>query len=343
MFTKREHNYILNIMEDNLIYTIKDEILKEHNINALWENTMTNEIDGILTIDYKGKKQKFYVELKKELRNFQLNNILELAAKYKPFMVIAENLFPDIRNILQDHDIGFIDLNGNINIETERFLIKIEGIRQKRTPEKYGRAFTKTGLKVILLFLLDGEKINNTYREIAKETGIAIGNVKLILEGLIDEGYALKRNEKQLKLTNKKELLQKWVTAYNEKLKPSLFIGNFKFLNPNDFNNWKNLNIDNTKTLWGGEAAGNILTGYLIPEILTLYTEEKKLEIIKNYRLIPDNEGNIKIFQKFWHLEDYNTLIQYIITYADLMGTNNRRCIETAQKIYEQNLTNTFK
>jgi hypothetical protein len=215
-------------MEENLIYTAIDEILKEHNINAFWGNPVTNEIDGILTIDYKGNKQKFYVELKKELRNFQLNNLFKLAEKYKPFLVIAENLFPDIRNILLDHHIGFIDLKGNINIETKKLLIKIEDKRHKRIQqEKYGRAFTKAGLKVILLFLLDEKKINNTYRQIANDAGIAIGNVKLILEGLIEEGYALRKNEKELKLINKKELLQKWVTAYNEKLKPSLLPGNF--------------------------------------------------------------------------------------------------------------------
>ncbi len=190
---------------------------------------------------------------------------------------------------------------------------------------------------------MDEKTINNTYREIAKDAGISIGNVKLILEGLIEEGYALRKNEKELKVVNRKELLQKWVAAYNEKLKPSLLLGNFRFLNQNDFNNWKNLNIDYTKTLWGGEAAGNILTGYLIPEILTLYTEEKKTDIVNNYRLIPDPDGNIKVFQKFWHLHDNKNLIQYLIAYADLIGTNNRRCIETAQKIYEQNLTNTIK
>jgi len=331
-------------MKENLIYAAIDEILKEHNINAFWENLDIPEIDGTLMINYKGNKQKFYVELKKELRNFQLDKIFKLKEQYKPLLVIAENLFPDIKDILCDHGIGFIDLKGNINIETEKFLIKIEGNKQKRIQlEKYGRAFTKAGLKVILLFLLDEKKINNTYREIAKDAGIAIGNVKLILEGLIEGGYALRKNEKELKLVNKKELLQKWVTAYNEKLKPSLLLGNFRFLNQKDFNNWKNLNIDYTKTIWGGEAAGNIFTGYLIPEILTLYTDEKKLDIVKNYRLIPDIEGNIKVFQKFWHLKDNMNLIPYLIAYADLIATNDRRCIETAQKIYDQYLTNTIK
>jgi hypothetical protein len=331
-------------MEENLIYTTINEILNEHNINACWEKLNIQEIDGTLTVEYKGNKQKFYVELKKEVRIFQLDKIFKQAEKYKPLLIIAENLFPNIKDILDEHEIGYIDLKGNINIKTEKFLIKIAGKKYSLIQqEKYGRAFTKTGIKLILLLLLDENKINNTYRTIAKEAGIALGNVKLMLEGLIEEGYALRKNKKELKMVNKKELLQKWILAYNEKLKPTLLIGNFRFLNQNDIINWKNLNLDYTKTLWGGEAAGNILTGYLIPEILTIYTEEKKIEIVKNYRLIPDIEGNVKVYQKFWHLEDTNNLIQNLIVYADLIGTNNRRCIETAHKIYDQYLTNTFK
>ena len=55
-------------MEERLIYTVTEEILKEHNINALWKKTVTKDIDGILTITYRGIEQKFFVEIKKELR-----------------------------------------------------------------------------------------------------------------------------------------------------------------------------------------------------------------------------------------------------------------------------------
>jgi hypothetical protein len=332
-------------MEERLIYTVIEEVLKEHDINALWAAADIREIDGTLTITYRGNAQKFYVEIKKELRNYQLDHIFKLAETYFPLLIIAETLFPNIRNLLKEHKIGYIDLNGNMNIEADNFLLKIEGKRQRNLqPEKYGRAFTKVGLKAIMLFLLDEGKINATYREIAKNTGIAIGNVKLILEGLIEEGYALRKNNKELKLTNKKELLQKWVAAYNEKLKPTLHIGNFRFINPEDFNTWKELNIDTNFTCWGGEAAGNIYTGFLLPQILTLYTNENKLDLMKNYRLVPDNKGNITVLERFWRFgQENDNVVPPIIVYADLMATNDRRCIETAQKIYEQHIKNTIQ
>lgn len=330
-------------MKEKIICTAIHNVLNKHNINAYWEDANVKGIDGMLTVDYKGVKQKFFVDYKREVRKVQLNELFEKAEKYKPLLIIAGNLFANIKEILHNNQIAYLDLKGNINIETEKFLIKIDGknngiIQQ----EKFGRAFTKAGIKLVMLFLLDEKRINFTYRTIATEAGIATGNVKFILDGLIQEGYALRKNEKQLKLVNKKELLHKWVTAYNEKLKPTLHIGNFRFLRQNDFLNWKKLPLDNTKALWGGEAAGNILTGYLVPETLTIYTTDKRLEIVKNYQIIPDIEGNVKVYQKFWSMKDVDNQAQYLIAYADLIHQNDQRCIETANKIYDQYLANTF-
>ncbi|MGF1585501.1 MAG: type IV toxin-antitoxin system AbiEi family antitoxin [Bacteroidales bacterium] len=159
----------------------------------------------------------------------------------------------------------------------------------------------------------------------------------------MEEGYALRVNEKELKLTNRKELLQKWITAYTEKLKPTLYLGNFRFNNPDEFIKWKDLKLERTLTQWGGEGAGNIYTDYLQPEVLTLYTKEKKVNLIKEYRLLPDPDGNVIVYEKFWKdKKPFKNVIPPIVAYADLLATGNRRCIETAQKIYEQLIDNTL-
>lgn len=331
-------------MEDNLIHTAINKILAEHKINAIWEEEFIKEIDGIIKFKYKGHTQKFYTEIKKELREYQLPNLFKLKEQYNPFMVIAEKIFPKIKNALVEKGIAYIDMYGNINIETDNILLKVEGKGEKYIQQdKYGRAFTKAGLKALLLFLTNENNINDTYRVIARNAGIALGNVKLILEGLIEEGFALQLNDKELKLTNKEQLLQKWITAYNEKLKPALKVGNFRFNNPEDFPEWKNIKLDKTQTQWGGEPAGNIYTKFLQPEYLTLYTNEKKTDLIKKYRLIPDTDGNVFVYQKFWkQMELVKNVVPPVIAYADLLATGKKRCIETAQKIYEQHIENTL-
>lgn len=101
-------------------------------------------------------------------------------------------------------------------------------------------------------------------------------------------------------LNNKKALIEKWVTAYEEKLKPGLFVGNFRFMHMNADRNWKDMYLDIDRTVWGGEPGGDILTNHLRPEILTLYTNETRKELLDHFRIVPDVQGPVKVYEKFW-------------------------------------------
>jgi hypothetical protein len=162
-----------------------------------------------------------------------------------------------------------------------------------------------------------------------------LGNINYIYNGLKDLGFLIRKNKDTYLLTRKKELLEKWMGAYEEKLKPSLKIGNFRFAKENDFANWKNLDIQPEKTCWGGEAAADLLTDYLRPAELMLYTRESRSELMKNYRLIPDQEGPVSIYQKFWHQPEAITAPPLLV-YADLMNTHDKRSLETAEKVYDK-------
>lgn len=91
-------------------------------------------IDGVLEIEYNDKKAKFNVETKKEIRNYHLSQIYQLAEYNNPLMVITEkNIFPKIKEEFRQHGIAFIDLNDNVDIETDTMLIKVEGKKQNLT------------------------------------------------------------------------------------------------------------------------------------------------------------------------------------------------------------------
>ena len=177
-------------MEDNLIHTVINEVLPEHKIKSFWKEQLNKEYDGTIKLEYKGNTQAFYVEIKKEIREYQLPKLFQLKEKYNPLMVIAEKIFPKIKNALVEKGIAYVDMYGNIHIEAENILIKIEGKGEKYIQQKrQGRAFTKAGLKALLLFLMNEININDTYRDIAKKADIGRGNVQYILEGLIEEGF----------------------------------------------------------------------------------------------------------------------------------------------------------
>ncbi|MNE45422.1 hypothetical protein D3C80_1397060 [compost metagenome] len=163
----------------------------------------------------------------------------------------------------------------------------------------------------------------------------------MVLAGLKEAGHLLQMDKKKVILQNKKELLERWIAGYREILRPTLHLGNYQLLDKKV--NWKNLSLDGA--VWGGEPAANLLTSYLNPEILIIYTQEQKNKLMKSWKLIPYLKGNIQLYQKFWNEDKkYNLLIApQLIIYADLLLTDDPRCIEVAEIIYNTYLKQLFE
>jgi hypothetical protein len=329
--------YIIDLALENL--------LKETGIKGKWKTTPVKELDGTLDLTIDKQTFHFNAEIKKELRNHQLTDIKKLAETHKPMIIVAERIFPALKEELRKSGIAYLETNGNIFMKLSTSFLWIDGL--KPTPiekEKGNRVFTKTGIKVVFNLLQHEEYLNLTYREIAQICGVSLGNINYVINGLIEMRYLISINKDSSKLINKKELLNKWINAYEEKLKPALEIGKFRFLKNEDFLDWQKLAIKSDKTYWGGEPGADVLTNHLHPAILTLYTEETRTELIKNYRLIPDVDGNVIVYQKFWKVDDVNySTAPPLLIYADLLHSNENRCIETAAILYEKILRNQFE
>ena len=319
-----------------------ENLQKNAGITGNWEEYGQKELDGQIQLVIENQPLKFNAEIKQELRNHQLPKIIDQAHRIGPLMVVANRIFPKIKEELRHNHIAYLEANGNIYLKQGGIMLWLDGQKPVQPiTEKGNRAFTKTGLKVLFHFLLDEQLVQLRYREIANITNVALGNLNYIMNGLKELNFLIEVRDQTFRLNNKKELLQKWMVAYEERLKPALMLGTFRFLKEEDFLNWRNLQIDTAKTKWGGEPAGDLYTNYLRPQTLTLYTIESRNDLIRNYRLIPDDKGNIKAYKKFWHLDDGPTpTVPPLIIYADLMNTNDRRCTETAQKIYDEFLQN---
>lgn len=332
----------MNMTEVEIVDIALENLKKNAGITGNWNNHGEKGLDGRLELIIDHLPVKFNTEIKQELRDHQLPKIIEQAKRFTPLMIVANRISPKIKEELRLNEIAYLEANGNIWLKQEGLLVWMD--TQKPLPNiknKANRAFTKTGLKVLFHFLLHENDINLPYREIANIVQVGLGNINYVINGLKEMDFLIKLNKDKYKLINKKELLDKWVTAYGERLKPTLQISTFHFLKQEDFNDWKNLPIHIGKTYWGGEPAGDLLTNYLRPAELTLYTTETRNELIKNYRLIPDEKGNIKVFKKFWKRENANeNIVPSLLVYADLINTNDRRCTETAQKVYDEFLQN---
>lgn len=307
-------------------------------INWDWKTVDYNkdkEVDGELSVILNNQKKIFFVEIKKDVKNHQLFNILNYKNKFTNFLLVAEKLYPKVKKELRENRVNYLEGNGNVYINTDDLFLYIDTNEVAKTQkEKGNRAFTKTGLKVIFQFLLKPELINQTQREIAEVTNVALGNIPLIMNGLLETNLIVRLNKNEYVINNYEELLNKWITEFEQTLKPTLFKQRFRFQNKDK--DWRTLQLNTDKTVWGGEPAGDIITNHLRPEKFTLYTKETTKELIINYKLLPDDEGEVAVYDMFWNNDyDTNTAPKELV-YTDLMITDDKRCKETAKLIFNE-------
>ncbi|NOX84737.1 MAG: hypothetical protein GXO86_02040 [Chlorobi bacterium] len=275
---------------------------------------------------------QFETEIRKEIRLHQIPAIIKQLDNEKQYIIIAQNIYPTAKEWLREYGISYLDASGNIFLKNNGIFIWIDS--QKKIKELKGtgnRAFTKTGLKVLFHMLVDKELVNLPHREIASVTGVALGNIPQIITGLKEKGFLLPLEKKKYIWENRKELLNQWITGYENLLKPSLYRGKFKARS-----DWRNIVLNAEKTVWGGEPAGDLLTNHLRPEEFTLYTLESNYDLMKNYRLIPDEQGNILVYQMFWVNSSNSVIAPELLIYADLIMKKDKRCVETSQLIFDE-------
>jgi hypothetical protein len=262
-------------------------------------------------------------------------------------LLVADYINPIMAERLKAMDIWFIDTAGNAYINALPIYIQIKGNKpseNQATSKKLNRAFNTTGLKVVFALLCHPDLIKATYRDIAQTAMVALGTVALVFKDLILMGYIVDMGARGRRLKNLKKLLERWLIAYPEQLRPKLETGRYSASEPNW---WQIADLYNVQAYWGGEVAADRMTHYLKPQNITLYVMEEGAGKLKtSYRLRKDPTGDIEILKAFWYLEgevNRTDMVNPILIYADLVASGDPRNIETAQIIYEQELAEHFR
>lgn len=316
-------------MEQEIIYTALQNLKQFIGINATWNNI--GPLDGVLEITVNGHRYNFIVEVKREIRTHQLLQMEEYFHRHEHFLLLANRLFPKIKEELRQKKIPYLEANGNIYLEKEGLFLLVDTQKPLEIEKNKGnRAFTKTGLKVLFYLLQHKEAIHLPQRELAELTNVALGNIPQVINGLKETGYLIPLNNKTYVWENRKGLLERWLTEYATVLKPKLVKERYALRQ-----NWEHLQLNNHKTVWGGEPAADILTNHLRPEKFLIYTKENRMDLIKNYKLMPDKNGEIEVLEMFWNPTEEKTAPPLLV-YAELMMEGGKRNKETAEKIYDE-------
>lgn len=297
-------------------------------------------VDRVYGIIFQERIMQFIVEYKKHLSAYQVDQVAKAQGLRFPLLVVAEQIAAPAREQLRMKGIAYLEANGNMFINNNQATIFLDGNKPIQASKPVtNRAFTKTGLKAVFHLLNNPDAITRTYRQLAEETGIALGNIKYIIDGLADAGYILPLKKRKVALKNKRALLERWIAGYRETLKPDLFKGTYRIGENEKRDNWQNINVKNINMEWGGEAAGEIMTNYLQARVLSLYTPDFTGKQTNAIGLVPDNKGDVLVFSKFWYEPNQiQTTTPPLLVYADLLITDDPRCIKTARLIYDKHI-----
>lgn len=311
------------------------------------------EIDAEITIEGY-KNTKYAAEIKKwaPQANFGalVNQIKQLPGKG---MLVADYVNPMMADRLREKGIQYIDTVGNAYINEKPLYILVKttkgqanqisnahGLRRTQTQ---GRAFGPTGLKVVYQFLTNEKMLNAPYREVANKADVALGTIGWVINDLKQGGFLIEIGPKNRRLKRKQRLLDKWVDAYLERLRPKLVVGTFRAENPRWWKKVEN-KITTYGAKWGGEIAAHEMMGYLTPQEVTIYLETGDgAALFNEHRFRKDPDGDIHVYRAFWKKEEaidklHENFINPLIAYADLIGTGDVRNLEAAEELLGEEL-----
>lgn len=271
-----------------------------------------------------------------------ISELKELARQKKqPVLLVAKYITPTIMDNLADNGINTLDCVGNCyirHVSGNHVIFHLVNKGEKNTfmTEKTYPIFQEAGLKVVFYLLQDITNVDKPYREIQRETGVSLGAIKNIFDVLVEKNFILLTNSKRT-LKNIHALFLSWVENYNQVLKPKLLLSRMTYRTDEQRSKWLTMKLPEGM-YWGGESAAHLIDTYLEPGTFDIYTHIPAAYLLKTGFVRQDENGEIRIYQKFWKWETKNHLVPLILIYADLIGSGNSRCIEMAERLLNNGL-----
>ena len=322
--------------------TLKEKFALPNDVVIHKEDGACGNFDALVQI----MNVEFLCEIKRDITAANINTFANRLRDYaatgnRPVLLVAKYINPNMFDRLVGMGLNILDCAGNCHIRYMNGNIPVfhlinKGEKNVFAKEKAYPVFQEAGIKVIFYLLQDKDNVNKAYREIQENTGVALGTVKNVLDELVARNFILV-TEKGRILKNRRALLDLWIENYNQVLKPKLLMGRLAFRTNEQRANWQAMELPEGM-YWGGESAVNMIDNYLEPGAFDIYADVPTAYLMKSGFVRQDTNGEIKVYQKFWKWETENHLAPLILIYADLMGSNNSRCLEAANRLMEYGL-----
>jgi hypothetical protein len=254
-------------------------------------------------------------------------------------VLVTRYVNPKMADRLKELEIPFLDTLGNAYLNDPPVFIYVKGHAPQRFPrQRPTRAFVPAGLRVVFALLCKQGLAGAPFRTIAQTAHVALGTVAWVLGDLEGLGHLLDMGKQGRKLMDKQRLLERWVATFPNQLRPKLVLGRYTAPDPKW---WEKARIRDFHAYWGAEPAAARLTGYLKPELVTVYIRDLPGRFLAANRLRADPKGNVEVLTAFWDPAcDWTDpeIVHPMLVYADLLATGDPRNLETARRIHNDQL-----
>lgn len=298
-----------------------------------------------------GAFEPLAVEIKPGITTAALPRIINrIREMNEPCVLMTDYLAPGAAALLKNKGVFYLDTAGNAYLDLDKMFILVDGQKRPDLPRRAPpAALGEAGVRLIFTLLAAPEILNQPYRRIATAADVAQGTITHVLQDLEELGFFQKTARNRI-LRDRLALAERWAEAYAERLRPKLLRGRFDAPDPQW---WKRADPAPFGGAWGGEPAGTMLTGYLKPETMTLYVPKRpdapgtyaRFIAVNGLRKNPD--GKVEILETFWDPEIIEPTeqgtVHPLLVYADLMATQDARCIETGKIIHDERLAAAFR
>jgi hypothetical protein len=300
--------------------------------------------DALVEFDVPPQPEQYAVEVKNIDRYAMLNQVRAFWPRQAkpPLLIVAPYITAHVAERCREMDLFFADTAGNIYLKAPRLHLYVTGRRKPADlkPAERGKITNPAGLRVVFALLCKPDLLNATYREIAAAARVALGTVGPVMKELETRRHITPLpgdgRKARRRLVDPQRLVQEWVALYPTVLRPKLNIRRFRAPEAT----WtKGLDLQPEHAFWGGEVAANRLVHYLEPQTATVYVRDTRKQIITEYRMRADVNGDVEILDVFWNpdqLPAIRDVVPPILAYADLATTTDGRNLEAARMIYDE-------
>ncbi|MDZ7667646.1 MAG: hypothetical protein U5K27_20325 [Desulfotignum sp.] len=151
-------------------------------------------IDAVIKMTIQKRELTFHAEIKPTVNTSIIGVLMQHKNDFSQAQLLVSNYInPVMAEKLKENDINFIDTAGNAYINARPVFIFVKGNKAGKSPAapSKGKAFTKSGLKMIYALLCDKNLLNRPYRDIASASGIALGTVGQVIDNLKELGFII--------------------------------------------------------------------------------------------------------------------------------------------------------